>query len=304
MNSLIEFLKKYNHCIIFIILEIISFSLLFRFNHYQGSIWFTQANAVSAKVNGVYTDIDAFIHLKQVNRRLTNQNAMLQLQVRNLRDRLEDATKDTTLGDRLILDTLRGYNLYTARVVSSSIVKNDNYIVIDKGSADGIKPEMGVVGGGGVVGVVYITNTHYSLVLPIINEKSRISCRIRRTGYYGSLQWSGGSVCYADLIDVPQYAKARNGDIIETSGYSTIFPPGLFVGKVKKVSDSPNGLSQQLRINLGANFGNLRDVCVFENRHKVEIQGLHERLNDSNSKSNKGKGNKKGNKGKSNNKKE
>ncbi len=222
-----------------------------------------------------------------------------------MRDRLEDATKDTTLGDRLILDTLRGYNLYTARVVSSSIVKNDNYIVIDKGSADGIKPEMGVVGGGGVVGVVYITNTHYSLVLPIINEKSRISCRIRRTGYYGSLQWSGGSVCYADLIDVPQYAKARNGDIIETSGYSTIFPPGLFVGKVKKVSDSPNGLSQQLRINLGANFGNLRDVCVFENRHKVEIQGLHERLSDSNSKSNKGKGNKgKSNKGKSNNKKE
>ena len=284
MNNLIEFLKKYNHWILFIALEIVSFILLFQFNHYQGSVWFTQANEVTAKVNGVYTEVESYLHLGQVNQHLTQQNAILQLQVDRLRQQLTDARKEPTLNEQLLHDTLRGYKLYEAKVISSSIIKDENYIVIDKGSADGIKPEMGVVGGGGVVGVVYITNTHYSLVLPIINIKSNISCRIRRTGYYGSLQWNGGSVYYADLVDVPQYAKPHIGDVIETSGYSTIFPPGLFVGQVRRISDSPNGLSKQLRVNLGTDFGNLRDVCIFENLHKVEIEGLHEQLNNGNTK--------------------
>lgn len=280
MNNLIEFLKKYNHWILFIALESLCFVMLFRFNHYQGSVWFTQANHLVAKVNGLYTEIESFVHLDQANRHLTSQNAILQLQVDKLRQQLKEDTKDTTINDKQLLNTLRGYKLYTAKVVSASIIKNNNYIVIDKGAADGIKPEMGVVGGGGVVGVVYLTNKHYSLVLPVINIKSSISCRIRRTGYYGSLQWKGGSIYYANLVDVPQYAKAHVGDVIETSGYSTIFPPGLFVGKVRKVADSPNGLSQELRVNLGTDFGNLRDVCVFENHHKAEIEGLHNRLNN------------------------
>lgn len=279
MNNLIDFLKKYKHWMLFIVLEIISFVIIVRFNFYQGSVWFTQANEAAAHVNETYTNIEAFIHLKEVNQRLTYQNTVLQIQVHNLRQQLADATNQPTPNDILLLDSLKDYTIYRAKVISSSIVKNDNYIVIDKGSAHGITPEMGVVGGGGVVGVVYSTTPNYSLVLPIINEKSSISCRIRRTGYYGSLQWSGGSIYYADLVDVPQYAKSKAGDVVETSGYSTIFPPGLFVGKVHRVSDSSNGLSQQLRVNLGTNFGNLRDVCVFKNHHKAEIEGLHERLN-------------------------
>ena len=278
MNNLLEFLKKYNHWIVFVVLEVASFVLLFRFNHYQGSVWFTQANNMVAKINGYYAEIESFIHLDRTNQHLTKQNAILQIQVDNLRQQLKDATQEETLTKQQMLDTLSGYKLYHARVVSSSIIKDDNYIVIDKGSADGIKPEMGVVGGGGVVGVVYIVNTHYSLVLPIINIKSSISCRIRRTGYYGSLQWHGGSIYYAKLVDVPQYAKAHVGDVIETSGYSTIFPPGLFVGKVRRLTGSPNGFSQELKVNLGTDFGNLRDVCVFENQHKAEIQGLREHL--------------------------
>lgn len=279
MNALIDFIKKYNYWVVFILLEVISLTLLFRYNKYQGSVWFTQTNSVAAKVNGIYTDMESYIHLDEVNRHLTKQNTVLQLQVNQLREQLAEATKEENINDRHILDTLQGYKIYNARVVSSSIIKHDNYIVIDKGEADGIKPEMGVVGGGGVVGVVCITNTHYSLVLPIINVKSSISCRIRRSGYYGSLRWKGTSIYYANLVDIPQYAKAKKGDAIETSGYSTIFPPGLFVGKVREVSNAPDGLSLQLLVNLGTNFGNLRDVCVFENLHKADVQELYDKLN-------------------------
>ena len=279
MAALIDFIKKYNYWFIFILLEVASFVLFFRFNSYQGSVWFTQTNSVAAKINKIYTDVEAFVHLDEVNSKLTAQNSVLQMQVSQLRDQLKDATRKLSINDRHILDSLSGYTMISARVVSASIVKNENYIVIDKGSADGVKPEMGVVGGGGVVGIVRMVNSHYSLVLPIINRNSRISCRIRRTGYYGSLLWDGGSIYYANLVGVPQYARAKRGDAIETSGYSTVFPPGLFVGKVCDIKHAPDGLSQQLVVNLGTNFGNLRDVSVFENLHKQEKQSLIE-MND------------------------
>jgi len=274
--ALIEFLKRYNYWFVFILLEVASFVLLFRFNSYQGSVWFTQTNSAVAKVNSIYTDIEAFIHLDEVNAKLTKQNSVLQMQVSRLREQLKDAKVQPTINDRHILDSLSGRRLYSAKVVSASIVKNENYIVIDKGAADGIKPEMGVVGGGGVVGIVSMVNRHHSMVLPLINRNSRISCRIRRTGYYGSLTWEGGSIYYANLMGVPQYARAKHGDAIETSGYSTVFPPGLFVGKVRDVKPAPDGLSMQLVVNLGTNFGNLRDVTVFENLHKQDILELME----------------------------
>lgn len=276
MAALLEFLKRYNYWFIFILLEVASFVLFFRFNHYQGSVWFTQTNYAAAKINSLYTDVEAFIHLDEVNRKLTAQNSVLQLQVNQLRERLKDATRQPSVNDRHIRDSLSGFRMIEARVVSASIVKNENYIVIDKGSAEGVKPEMGVVGGGGVVGIVSMVNRHHAMILPIINRNSRISCRIRHSGYYGSLTWDGGSIFYANLIGVPQYARAKRGDVIETSGYSTVFPPGLFVGKVYAVKDAPDGLSRQLVVNLGTNFGNLRDVSVFENLHKQDILQLIE----------------------------
>lgn len=274
MAALLEFLKKYNYWFIFIVLETASFVLLFRFNSYQQSIWFTQSNSAVAKVNKLYTDAEAFVHLDEVNRKLTEQNSVLQMQLHHLRQRLKDSTLTLGINDRHILDTLSGYKIIGARVVSASIVKDENLIVIDKGEADGVKPEMGVVGGGGVVGIVSAVNTHYSMVLPIINRNSRISCRIRHSGYNGSLTWSGGNIFYANLMGVPQYARAKVGDAIETSGYSAVFPPGLFVGKVSAVKAAPDGVSQQLVVNLGTNFGNLRDVSVFENLHRQEILEL------------------------------
>lgn len=274
MNNLIEFLKKYNYWLFFIVLEIISLVLMFRYNSYQGSVWFTQANEFSAKVNGVYQDIDAFINLSNVNQRLTARNTELELETARLREKLREATRDTSRTEQWVLDSLKQYHLYPAKVVSASIVKNDNYLVIDKGTADGIKPEMGVVGGGGVVGIVCMVNVHHSLVLPVINLKSSISCRIRRTSYYGFLKWYGGSTYYANLVDVPQYAKPKVGDIIETSGFSGVFPPGIFVGKISKVVNSGDGNTMRLDVNLGTDFANIRDVNVIENISKPELDSI------------------------------
>ena len=168
-----------------------------------------------------------------------------------------------------------------ARVVSSSLDRLNNFITIDKGEADGVKKDMGVVCGTGIVGIVYLTSAHYSVVIPVLNSKSNISCSIRGRGYFGYLHWFGGVPDEAYLDDVPRHARFRIGDVIVTSGYSSVFPQGMLVGKVMRVYNSANGLSYRLRIKLTTDFGNLRDVCVITDAAVAERVKLLEAANDS-----------------------
>ena len=273
-SGLVDFVSKYSYCFLFVVLEAVSMVLLFRFNSYQGSVWFSAANSVVAGVNGAYTDVISFFHLQEVNRQLTDQNIALQRETEHLRQALITATKDTTITEKLMREKLVGYNMLPATVVSNSAERTNNYLVIDRGSADGIRPEMGVVGGGGVVGIVYLTGPHHSLVIPITNRKSSISCRVRGQNYFGYLQWAGSSMLMAYLHDVPRYAKVKVGQAVETSGYSAVFPPGIFVGRVRNIRNSADGQSYRLDVNLGTNFANLRDVLVVTTPYKAEIDTL------------------------------
>jgi len=274
MHNLIEFIKKHFHWLVFLILESVSMVMLFRFNDYQASVWFTSANDLAARVNQKYSDIMAYINLGDVNKDLTMRNVMLQRQVSELRDALAYMGADSAIIDEKQRNALEGYDIIPATVTSNTITKANNYIVIDKGEADGVRSEMGVVGGGGIVGIVYLTGKHYSLVIPILNSKSSISCRIRGHNFFGYLSWNGGHPLVAYLNDVPRYARFKVGDYVETSGYSSVFPPGLFVGKILSIEDSRDGISFSVKVNLATEFAKLRDVCVVSNRDKAEIDTL------------------------------
>lgn len=272
--NLLDFIRKYNFVLLFVLFEAVSMLLLFRFNSYQGSVWFSAANGGVAAVNGLYTDVVDYLNLKKVNRELTDQNVALQRETELLRQALTTATNDTTLTEKLMRQRLEGYTLLPAKVVSNSAERADNYLVIDKGEDDGVKPEMGVVGGGGVVGIVYLTGKHHSLVIPVTNRKSSISCRVRGQNYFGYLQWDGRSMISAFVDDVPRYAKVQLNQAVETSGYSAVFPPGIFVGRIHKISNSADGQSYRLDVTLGTNFANLRDVSVVATPYKAEIDTL------------------------------
>lgn len=273
-GNLIDFVSKYSYCFLFVILEAVSMVLLFRFNSYQGSVWFSAANSVVAQINGIYTDAVSFVHLQDVNRNLTDQNIALQRETEHLRQALITATKDTTITEKLMKEKLVGYNMIPAMVVSNSSERTNNYIVIDRGEADGLRPEMGVIGGGGVVGIIYLVGPHHSLIIPVTNRKSSISCRIRGQNYFGYLQWDGSNMLSAYLDDVPRYARPRVGQAVETSGYSAVFPPGIFVGRIRKIRNSADGQSYRLDVTLGTNFANLRDVSVVTTPYKAEIDTL------------------------------
>ena len=133
---------------------------------------------------------------------------------------------------------------------------------------------MGVVCGTGVVGIVYLVSEHYSVLIPVLSSVSNISCTIRSRGYFGYLHWKGGSPEEAYIDDIPRHARFKLGDVIVTSGYSSVFPPGIVVGKIKHVYNSANGLSYRLKITLSTDFGRLRDVCVINDKEmdrKLEI---------------------------------
>lgn len=274
MHNLLDFVRKYSYFFLFMLLEVASLALLFRFNSYQGSVWFSAANSAVARIDGLYGNTLAYINLNEVNKDLTARNIQLQREAELLRSQLHQFTKDTTLTEQIMHEKLKDYTMIPATVVSNSNERDNNYLVIDKGTNDGIKPEMGVVGGGGVVGIVYLTAPHHSLVIPVTNRKSSISCRVRGQSYFGYLQWDGSSMRRAYVDDIPRYARVKKGEAVETSGYSSVFPPGIFVGRIRSISNSPDGQSYKLDVTLGTNFANLRDVEVVATPYKAEIDTL------------------------------
>lgn len=265
MRNLLAFLAKYNHWFVFILLEVISFALLFRYNSFQGSVFFSSANAVAGKIYEYRSDVTTFFSMSQNNKRLTERNLMLEQEVKTLSQYIARNNGDSLVLDKYQKQMLKDFRLIPAKVISSSLDKEDNLITLDKGKADGIHEDMGVACGMGIVGVVYMASDHYSIVIPVINKNSNISVTIKKRGYSGFLHWKGGPADIAYIDDVPRHAKFALGDYVITNGYSSIFPPGIMVGKILHVFNSSDGLSYRVQLRLATDFGNLRHVCVIDN---------------------------------------
>ena len=278
MRNLLNFFLKYNYWFLFILLEVISFALLFRFNNYQGSAFFTSSNQMAGMVYEAANNVTGYFHLKSINDDLVQKNVELELQMERLRSALMELTSDSTGLERMKSDALKGYDIYRANVINNSLTHVDNYITLDKGENDGIRSEMGVINGSGVVGIVYHTSSNYSVVIPILNSKSSISCKIKRSDYFGFLKWDGGSSEYATVKDMPRHSLFSLGDTIVTSGHSAVFPGGIPIGTVEDMSDSHDGLSYLLKVKLFTDFGRLNDVRVIAQKGQEEQLELEKKV--------------------------
>ena len=266
MRNLLTFIAKHSYWILFVLLEGISFWLLFSFNDYQGSVFATSANEVAGSFYEAKSELTSFIDLKKVNSQLAEENVSLRLRLIEMEARLDSAG---IAHDSLAFMPPR-YHTVSAKVIKSTLHRSNNYLTIDKGSADGVRAEMGVVCSAGIVGIVYLTSRHYAIVLPIISSKTNISCMVMNTNYFGTLQWKRGATNIAYLNDVPRHANVRTGEIIETNGYSAVFPRGIPVGRVLETGDSPDGLAYSLKVMLFTDFATLRDVSVITNYDRAE----------------------------------
>lgn len=271
MQGIIDWIRKYSHWLVLFLLEGISLALLISFNDYHGSVWFSGANKVVGQIQEWQQEVLSYFQLGTRNRRLVARNIQLEQELAHLRNEITHLTHDSTYTERSLSSVLRSYPTLPACVVNNNITLRDNYITINKGAADGVRPRMGVVCGTGIVGIVSQVTAHYSQVISILNSKSSISCRLRGSNYFGYLRWQGGNILTATLDDIPRHANFKIGDAVETSGFSNVFPPGIFVGRIMSISDSRDGLSYQLRIQLSSDLGNIRDVAVILSNDDTDV---------------------------------
>ena len=215
----------------------------------------------------------SYIGLEEKNRQLAQHNLVLERRVEALQRLLDETSEDSVIEERF-----SDYTVIEARVVNATVRKRNNYITINKGESDGVRPEMGVVCGNGVVGIVYLTGKHHAIVLPVLNSKSSISCKIKRTSYFGFLKWEGGSSQYAYVKDMPRHSEFSLGDTIVTSGHSAVFPAGIPVGTVDDMEDSHDGLSYLLKVKLFTDFARLNNVRVLGSFNGTEQAQLEDSI--------------------------
>ncbi len=285
MHYLVNFLIKSATWILFFIYVIISLVLLFNNNPYQHSVILTSANSVSTGIYRAATGVTSYFNLRDINYDLQRNNSELEMEVLKLKAKLRNAleqlpdTSQTNLSDNPIVNR---YQFRIANVINNSVNRPYNYITIDKGSEDGIEPEMGVIDQNGVVGIVNVVGKHSARIISLLNNNLRISCKINNSQHVGSLVWDGESPLTAVLEELPRHATFHKGDTIITSGYSTTFPEGVPVGVVVGLMKEYDENFYALRVKLFTDFSTLSSVRIISDRMKSEIKELESHDSEAN----------------------
>ncbi|MCD6354352.1 MAG: rod shape-determining protein MreC [Prolixibacteraceae bacterium] len=270
MRSLIRYLIKNYAFLLFLLLEIVSFILLFNFGRYQKVQYFNSANRITASVYRGFNSVVNYFELTKINRELADENALLKSQIQ-LKKNSEVASL-SNVSRFFVGDTT--YKYIPVRVINNSVNKVFNYITLDKGWKQGIKPDQGIVSPNGIVGVVISVSNSYSLGLSVLNQRWSVSVKLKKNGYFGSLSWRGNDYRIANLMEIPFHVELAHGDTVVTSGYSSIFPEGILVGTIQSFSKPQGENYYNIQVRLSTDFKALSFVDVIENMNKKEIKKL------------------------------
>lgn len=273
MRELLDFFVKNSKWFVFILLVAVSCVLLSTGSPYQRHVYLSSANAVTATVYRLSDNVYSYFSLRKINDGLNERNAALESQVIQLRQQI-DAMRDQQLADTIAASPECQYEFIVAHVINNSISRPNNYITINKGSADGIRPEMGVIDQNGVVGSVNVVGEHASRVISVLNPNFHVSCKIKGTEHFGTLTWDGRDSRVALLEDMPRHSHIKAGDTIVTTGFSAVFPPNIEVGRVLPPPDGEELDINHLRIRLSTDFSTLSTVQVVVNSLAGEMMDL------------------------------
>ncbi len=277
MQTLLNFIIKHNHWFLFLLLEGIGVMLLIQFNNYHNATMFTSANKAVGDIYSAITNVSSYFGLKSENKRLQQHNLELNEKIETLKTQLAQLADSTTLAS-LNRKEERTFHYNTATVVNNSINRVNNHITLDKGTDDGIDTGMGVFCDQGVVGIICAASSNYSIVLPLLNSKSNISCRVKRDNSFSTLKWEGGDTYHSYLVDLPRNTIFKQGDTVTTSGFSSIFPKDLPVGTIETVEDSPDGMFCSAKVKLFTNFSTLGKVYIVGNKGEAEQKKLEKSI--------------------------
>ena len=268
MKEIIKLILKYHFTIIFILLEIVSFSLIIRHNEYQRAIFSESASTLFGNISSTITSIKDYFRLKEINESLAKENILL-------KNRLEayEFLQDTIIQRTVVEGSIPVYEYIGAKQVNATYNRTKNYITLNRGRKNGLQKEMAVCTPEGIVGLIQDLSDHFAVVIPLINVDARISAKIKKNNYYGSLQWDGNDYAYSYLNDIPYHVEVNAGDTIVTSGLSKIFPEGIVVGYVESV-DKVTANFLKIKVNLAVDFKRINHVYVILNNKKNEQTSL------------------------------
>ena len=262
MQNLLKILLRYSNFLVFIALEVAAFLLIIFNNPYPRSSVLSTANDVVAWQNEQVSEVSGYFSLRTQNEQLAAENAELRNQISSM--------KSEQIGEPI--------SYLPAKVVQMTTDELHNYLTINRGSKDGIVRGQGVRNADGVVGIVRTVGRNYSVVLPIINTHTNLSCRFAKNDYIGTLQWDGKDSRFAQLADVAAHMVVNTGDTIVTSGLSPVFPEGIPVGIVENSTLKEGDSYYTIRVRLYTNFKRLKYVEVVQNAAQKEMEELQHGL--------------------------
>ncbi len=264
MKTLLVIVVRYNNILLFLLLQAVSLFLMARTESYHSSKIVAAVRGVTATLHSYSDNVKIYLSLRDINERLVSENLDLKERIGQL-----------TLQSHHIYDTLTltgdtsGYAYSVHRVVNNTVNRQRNYFTIKGGSSDGLERDMAVAGPEGIAGIIVTVADNYSVAMSVLNSDFRLSARLAESGYFGSLSWDGRDRTLASLTDIPYHISVAEGDLVETSGFGALFPPGLTVGTVVSV-DETRGDFYRIDVELATDFRRLDYVYVIANRLRNE----------------------------------
>ena len=274
MRGLLRYLLKNYAFLLFLLLEVLSFTLIFNFNSYQRVKYLNSSNNITATIYNSFNAVGRYFSLASVNRKLAKENAQLKSLISDLP--YIRITTNTIVSKAEITDSL--YRFISARVINNSVNKQDNYITLNKGRKDGIKPDQGIINSEGIVGVVTHVSESFSVGFSVLNKRWGASAKLKKSGTFGPLSWDGSDSEYANLNGIPFHVELAIGDTVVTSSYSSVFPEGIMIGTVHSIVQPSGENYYQISVKLAVDFRALSYVDVIENLKKDELKALETRI--------------------------
>lgn len=261
---------------VFILLEIAAISMLSHSSDIQG-IWLSGiSHRFMAKAWGGSESVRHYFSLKSENDVLAEENFQLKQLIRAYESLPDSLDKEKMVAG---FKAESDFRYLPATIVKMSRNKQHNYIILNKGYEDGIRPQSGIISGKGVIGIIDAVDKNYSYALSFMNSGISVSSRIGREGSVGPLSWDGASSNGAILKEIPLQFQFAPGDTVWTSGFSSIFPPDIPLGVIGK-SNIVNGAVNECQVTLFEDFSALRYVTIVENIGREEILSLESMENN------------------------
>lgn len=269
MHQLIRFLQKNSVFLFFLFLLTLALLLTIQTHQYHKTKFINSANALSGNFFEAINHIQEYIHLKDDNHKLAEENSRLRLI-------LMAADTTSVSGLPAASDSLIGsrYRFIPAKVINNNYALINNYLTLNVGLNQGIQKDMGVISPQGIVGIINQVSDNYATVLSVLNSRSSINARLKKSNHFGSLVWNRKSPNVVQLIDIPRLAPVEVGDTVVTGGKSAIFPDGIEIGIVREITQKEHSNYYEVDIHLFTDMTNLGYVYVIENKNKAEIKSI------------------------------